>query len=382
MHDPPAPLALVLAGGGARAAYQAGVLRYLARRFPDLQMPILSGVSAGAVNIATLANSTENFADAVERLTSLWSNISIDQVFHTGTFSLGAHLLQWALRLVSGGGRFAPAPRGLVDTAPMRRFFYDAYQTNDGSLPGIARNLEQGRLKAVAITSTNYATGQSVTWVQGEQLTMWERPLRHSLETTLTVENIMASCALPLFFPAIRLDNGWHGDGGVRLLAPLSPALHLGAGSILAISTRCEQPPDEAAQRAACEYPPPAKVIGVLMNAVFLDMLEYDTMTIHRLNALLRGIPEEQRKGLRIVRTLTLRPSCDLEALAAGYEPALPQPFRFLVRSLGTREPESSGLLATLMFTREYAQRLIEAGEQDGERQHDEIARFLDRPAE
>src|SRR5207302_4947033 len=127
----------------------------------------------------------------------------------------------------------------------------------------------------------------------------------------------MASCALPVFFPAIRLDNGWHGDGGVRLLAPLSPPLHLGAGSIIAISTRYHEEPDEVAEPATHDYPPPAKVIGVLMNAVFLDMLEADTLAIWRINELLRGIPEEQRKGLRIVKTLTLRPSCDLQTIAA-----------------------------------------------------------------
>jgi NTE family protein len=370
-------LALALGGGGARAAYQAGVLRSLSQAFPELHVPILTGVSAGAINTAFLANSRGDLRAGVEQVVGLWKTLTVDRIFRSDPVALAGNALRWGVRLIAGGGHLTPPTRGLVNTRPLRRFLSRALETRDGSLRGAADNIRRGRLKAVALTTTNYTTEQSITWAQGKGLTMWERPMRRSVPTSLTIDHVMASCALPLFFPAIKLDGAWHGDGGVCLTAPLSPALHLGADRILAISTRYRQTRPEANKPATNHYPPPATVIGVLLNAVFVDMLDYDALVMQRINALLRGHADERRTGLRVVDLLVLRPSQDLEALAGDYETKLPRFFRYMVRGLGTRETRRPDLLATILFAPEYIRRVIEIGERDGERRLAEIATFL-----
>lgn len=378
LPDGSGKLALVLAGGGARAAYQVGILRSLARNFPDLQFPILTGVSAGAINAAFLANSTEDFPHAVARLTELWTSLTVDQVFRTNFSALGANMLRWAARLATGGAQLTPRTRSLVDTAPLRRFLHDAFGADGGPLTGIDENIRRGRLFAVGITTTSYATGQSSTWVQGDGLVMWERPGRRSRPAKLTVEHVMASCALPLFFPAAQLENAWHGDGGLGMTAPLSPALHLGADRMIAISTRYARSQSEADQPTTVGYPPPATVLGVLLDTVFLDTLDYDAMNIHRINDLLREHPDiGGAGGLRSVELLLQRPSLNLESLAHEFEAELPRSFRFATRGLGTRQTSRADLLATLLFEPGYIRRMIEIGEHDGEARRAEIAAFL-----
>jgi NTE family protein len=191
------------------------------------------------------------------------------------------------------------------------------------------------------------------------------------------VDHIMASAALPLFFPAVRIGDDWHGDGGIRLAAPLSPALHLGAGRIIAISTRYVGSRAEAEAPMTVGYPPPAQVLGVLMNAIFLDVIDQDVLRLERLNRLLRRLPEDQRDGLRIVDLLVLRPSRDLGRLARDYEPRLPRAFRVLTRALGTRQTLSPDALSLVMFQGDYLRRLIELGEEDAEARAEEIDRFI-----
>ena len=205
----------------------------------------------------------------------------------------------------------------------------------------------------------------------------WQRPQRRSVETRLTVDHVMASAALPLLFPAIRLEHCWHGDGGVRLTSPLSPAIHMGARRILAISTRHRRTAGEAADPALEGYPPPAQIAGVLMNAIFLDLLDQDAIHLERTNRLLRHANDAGREDLAHVDLLVLRPSVDLGRLASDFEARLPRGFRFLTRGLGTRETKSSDLLSMLMFQRDYVERLIEIGEADAEAQREEISSLL-----
>jgi len=374
-----AKLALVLGGGGARAAYQAGFLRSLARAYPDLRFPILTGVSAGAINAAHLANSAQDFPQTVERLVELWSGLTIDRVFRTDIASIGAIMARWALRLVSGGGALSPAPRGLVDASPLHRFLKKALNSPDGALRGIDENLRAGRLAAVGITTTHYGSGESVTWAQGRDIPTWRRPGRQSMMTTLAVEHILASCALPLFFPAVQLGNDWHGDGGLRLTAPLSPALHLGAEKMIAISTQYVGPAPEAQPSKPQAYPPPATIIGLLLESVFLDMLDADAQAMRMINQLVADHPRAAERGLRPVELLLIRPSRDLSALANQFERELPPVFRFVTRGLGTRESRRADLLATVLFQPRYIARMIEIGEQDGDRRREEIAAFLAR---
>jgi NTE family protein len=369
-------LALVLTGGGARGAYQVGVLRFLARRFPELQIPVMTGVSAGAINIALLAQHHGTFPQAVEELRAIWSNLTPDQIFRVDAPALLRNMGRWGVKLV-GAGFVEPRARGLVDTEPLRVLLDEILKPVDGELTGIDYNLHRGSLRAVAFGTTNYTTGQSVVWVQGREIETWERPQRRAVATRLGLDHVMASAALPLFFPAVKIGSHWHGDGGIRLTAPLSPALHLGAHKILAITNRHAPSYREAATPAVAGYPPPAQVIGVLYDAVFLDLVDQDAVRMQRMNLLLKKLPPSEHEGMRVVELMVMRPSRDLAALAADYEPKLPRAFRLLTRGLGTRETATPDVLSMVMFQDDYVKRLIALGERDAEARAEEFEAFL-----
>ena len=190
----------------------------------------------------------------------------------------------------------------------------------------------------------------------------------------------MGSAALPFFFPAVRIGDSWHGDGGIRLTAPLSPALHLGAHKIIAVSTRYDRSQAEANQPLIRGYPPPAQVLSILYNAVFLDLIDQDVVRLQRMNWVLRKLPPQERDGMRVVNILVLRPSRDLGKLSRDYESLLPGFFRFMTRGLGTRQTASPDILSLLMFQADYLGRLIELGEADAEARSAEIDTFLGTP--
>jgi len=373
-----ASLALVLGGGGARGAYQVGVLRWMARHYPDLGLPILVGVSAGAVNTTHLAAHGGSLRESVDDLATLWLSLTPDQVFRVDPGSLLANTWHWGTRLVAGGAGHRDGMRGLVDTSPLRQFLLRALAASPGEgIPGIAANLESGRLQALALSATSYTTGLSTTWVQGRDITPWERPLRRTAHAAIGVDHVMASSALPLLFPAAPVGNEWYGDGGIRLTAPLSPALHLGASRILTVATRYDRSRAEAEVPAVRGYPPPAQVLSVLYNAIFLDLVDQDVVRLERMNEVLRRMPIEARQGLRVVEILVVRPSRDLGRLASEYEPRLPWAFRFLTRGLGTRRTASPDILSLMMFQADYLDRLISLGDADAERNAERIDRFL-----
>lgn len=373
-------LALVLTGGGARGAYQVGLLRYLARTYPNLRIPIQTGVSAGAINTALLAQHHGTFKQAVDELAGLWAELMPEKIFRVDMASLVGNIGRWGLRLTSGGITDART-RALVDTAPLRQFLEESLAPVHGELTGIDYNLQRGNLHAVAISTTDYTTGQSVIWTQGREIETWERPGRISRQCRITVDHIMASAALPLFFPAVQIGPHWYGDGGIRLTAPLSPALHLGASKILTVSTRYDRTRGEASRPDIAGYPPPAQVIGLLLDAIFLELVDQDVARMERMNEVLRRIPAERREGMRIVEVLVMRPSKDLARIAAEYEPRLPRGFRLLTRGLGTRETRSPDVLSMIMFQDDYAKRLMALGESDAERRADEIDRFINGDA-
>ena len=373
-------LALVLGGGGARGAYQAGVLRGIARRFPELTFPILFGISAGAVNTIHLAAHQGTALQSADDLAALWLALTPDRVFDVSARRLLGNTFSWARRLMSGGSaKQSERQGGMVDTDPLRRFLGQALDRDaEGGLPGIARNIERGRLKSVALAATSYTTGQSVTWVEGRDIDCWQRPQRRTETARLTIEHVMASSALPMLFPAVKVGTEWFGDGGVRLTAPLSPALHLGASRMLTISTRYQRSEIEARAHATTAYPPPAQVLGVLYNAIFLDLIDEDILRLRRVNDLLERLPVEQRGSMRIVDILVLRPSQDLGKLAAQFEPKLPGMLRYLTRGLGTRKTTSLDFISLILFQADYIKRLIELGEEDAERQRTTIDAFLE----
>jgi len=370
-------IALVMSGGGARAAYQVGFLRALARRIPDFAPPILTGVSAGAINAAYIAGRTGSFVATVESLTQLWSTLTVDQVFHVDALRLVGRVLRTGAKLSAGGAIRERRPYSLVDTRPLRRFLGIALHGDDGVLPGIEQNLALGRLRALAITASSYSSGQSVTFVQGRNAPAWERADRRSVPTTMRVDHVMASSALPLFFPAIAVDGQYYGDGGIRLTAPLSPAVHLGASRIITISTRYSRTPEEAAQLVTEDYPPIAQMLGALFNAVFLDLVDADALALERINEMIERLPPERRGELRRVELLQLRPSQDLGKLASEFEAELPGAFRYFTRGLGTQQTRTNDVLSMVMFQPNYLSRLIELGEADAEARAREIEAFV-----
>ncbi len=377
----PGRLAIVMSGGGALAAYQVGVLQTLAKHQPELALDILTGVSAGAINAAHLAGHPGSFAAATDALGGLWLGLSVDRVFRTDWLSLFKSVLRSGFQLASGGRRVSRRPRGMVDTEPLRRFLYGALAAEPagGVFSGIGENLARGKLRAVAVTTSSYSAGTSVTWVEGQQIEPWRRSHRVGVSCRLTVEHVMASTSLPLLFPSVVLDEEWHGDGGIRESAPLSPAVHLGARRILAISTRHRSGAGAAANTPMIDgYPPPAQIAGSLINALFLDLLDADALRLERINELLARAPEDRRDGLQPVQLLLMRPSQDLGALANDYEPRLPRGFRFLTRGLGTRQTRSNDFLSLVMFQPDYLQHLIELGRADAEKRLDELLAFTE----
>ena len=370
-------LALVLSGGGARAAYQVGFLRCLTKKFPDLDIPIITGVSAGAINAAFLANYQGTFAEAVEELSNLWFGLTVDQVFCVDTWKLLKNVFRWGVRLSSGGIQKESSARSLLDSTPLRELLQRTLEPEGNVISGIRKNLQNGKIKALAITGTNYATGQAITWVQGEEIRTWKRPWRRSITSEITIDNIMASAALPLIFPAVKVGNAWYGDGDIRQSTPLSPAIYLGANRILAISTRYGRSIAEANIPACTGYPPPAQIAGVLLNSIFLDALDQDVRTLEHTNQLLEHISEEQHVDRHIIDFFVMRPSKDLGELAGRFEQELPYMFRYLSRGLGTHDTKSPDWLSMVMFDRKYVGHLVKLGEIDAEKRTTEISELI-----
>lgn len=368
----PEQYGLLLSGGGARAAYQAGVLRYIADHFPDTEFDALTGVSAGAINTAYLSNSYGPFSYCVNELVHGWTDIRAENVFEpesSFSFIRGLMFRRDDDRDWSG--------RALLDTAPLRRFLSEQLDAPDGALTGISRKIAEERLKAVSVVTTNYATGQTVTWVQGRDIGRWERPDRIGISTTLTVDHIMASASLPLLFPAIRIDDAYYGDGGIRLSAPLAPLVHLGCTRVMVISTRYQRTRAEADAPVTTGYPPTSQIFGVLMNAIFLDALDQDARTMDRINVLLDELPARKHHGLRPIRLLVIRPSIDIGRLAGEYEADLDGALGVVFSGLEGDSPRTPDWLSMMLFEPNYVTRLLELGYDDARRQRTEIETFL-----
>ncbi|HSP14583.1 MAG TPA: patatin-like phospholipase family protein [Thermoanaerobaculia bacterium] len=368
-------LAVMLTGGGARAAYQVGLLLGLARHYPNLKFQIVTGVSAGAINAAFLAAHTGSLAQKARDLEQVWCELEWSSIWS----------FDWrrALPFHSAFTSIFPKhrwtkPQGAVDTAPLARLLYRVMDARPGQpIRGIAENLERGDLHAVAVNTLDYSTGQSVRWVQGHHDDTFEGPNRRSVATHLTVEHILASCALPFFFPAVQIGSQWHGDGGIRLAAPLSPALHLGARRVIAMSTGYQRTDAEASTPVVRGYPPAAQILGQLMNAIFLDVIDEDVVRMERMNDIITKLDARERDGLKAIDLLVLRPSEDLGKLATAYEKYLPRYMKLFTRALGAKQTESPDFISLLMFEPRYTRELIDIGKADVDSRIDEIHGFL-----
>lgn len=367
---------LVLSGGGARAAYQAGVMRYLADGFSGFDFSIMTGVSAGSLNVSILANDTDGLVSSVNHLVECWETLTIDRVYEVES---GLEFFWNALRKSDPEQPGEILPRsGLVHTEPLRQFLMEKLKAPDGRLSGVSRNIESGRLTACAFVTTNYGTGQTVTWVEGRDVAGWQRPNRMSVNVPLRVEHIMASSSLPFLFPAVNIDDAWYGDGGIRLSDPLSPAIHLGADRILAISTRYDRSREEASDSAVTGYPPAAQIFGLLLNAIFLDLLDQDALNMARINRLLKSLPPWKRQGMRRIDLLVIRPSVDLGRLSGEYQNDLSGPLGMLAKALGSKDTKSPDWLSMLLFDPAYSTRLMEIGYEDARKQKESLERFTD----
>lgn len=371
---PASAFALVMSGGGARAAYQAGVLQYIADHLESPQFEIITGVSAGSINAAQLANDERSFKEAVDHLNSGWANLKADDVYHAAT---SLNVLMNMLRRTSDKDKELLPRAGLVHTEPLAEYLKKILDAPDGRISGIGRNIRNGKLKACALVTTDYSTGQTVTWVEGVPMNGGEKPNRISRNTELKVEHIMASTSLPFLFPAIPINDHWYGDGGIRQAEPLSPAVHLGADKILAISTRYSRTMTEAANPVTLGYPPAAQIFGVLLNAIFLDRLDQDALTLERMNKLVSELAPWDRMGMRKIDLHVIRPSRDLGKLSSEYQHDLQGVLKLIARGLGSKDTESPDWLSMILFDPGYTSKLIEIGYADAGKKRDQLERFL-----
>jgi len=365
---------LVLTGGGARAAYQAGVLkavRDILGKPARNPFPILAGTSAGAINIACLASTADDFSAGVAKLLAFWERMRCDHIYRTDTWSIMKSGALWlaATMLLSRRN-----PVSLLDNAPLR----DLMQENL-HMERIQAHLDSGALYAVCVTASGYTSGQSVSFFQGGSgLEGWERNQRIGAAVSLKVEHLLASAALPFIFPAVKLHREYFGDGSMRQIAPVSPALHLGADRVLIVGSgrqSIEQP-----RARSNVYPSLAQIAGHALNSIFLDSLMVDIERLERINRTLALIPPEARKDsqLRPVKVLFITPSQPLERIAARFVHELPPTVRFILRPTGALNRSGSNLASYLLFEEPFCRALIELGYDDTMRRDAEVRQFFD----
>ena len=366
---------LVLSGGGSRGAYQAGVMRAMTEIMNEgetgLPISVITGVSAGAINAGYLASYWENPLAASASLCDLWSALEAEDVFKTDAFSIGHIAARWIADTALGSFRSEKKARSLLDTSPLHGLLAKHVDAKR-----IAANIEKNHLEAVGITALDYQSSTSITFVQGHPgVQPWDRLRRRSESADISVNHIMSSAALPLFFPPIEMEGKFYGDGSLRNLAPLSPAIHLGADKLLVISVRR---PDSVPDRHQVYEATIGRVLGVIMNAILLDAIEVDMERMSRINNTLSTVPETHRKtlSLRPIQYLWLRPSHDIASLATKYFDRLPPIVRYLIGGLGTAN-ESAELTSYLLFDPEFCGALVDMGYEDGWAQKDDIKRFL-----
>jgi NTE family protein len=369
--------ALVLAGGGARAAYQAGVLRAISDWLPeDMPCPfeVLVGTSAGAINAAALAARSQRLRDGVAALEKVWSNFSVDQVFDVDNVSMVRAGLHWFLSVVSGGW-LLPAPRSLFDTAPLRELL-----KREIPFERIPANVREGPLRALAVATTSYSTGRAVAFFDAPlEIAEWRRVRRDGVRRDIDADVLMATSAIPFIFPAARVDGEYYGDGAMRQLAPLSPAVHLGANRLLVVGTRAEAPASPA-DGSMTTAPSPGHLLGFVLDSVFTDGLSIDLERLHQINTLLVQHPEASQPGRRPIDTLVIQPSEDPTRLARRHLKAMPRSLRRLLRTIGALEARGGLLVSYLLFEAAYTEELMRLGRADALARREEITAFLRGP--
>lgn len=361
--------ALVLSGGGARAAYQVGVLQALANIVPDDQpnpFPIICGTSAGALNALALATHQGSFKESVNALANIWQNLTPGHIYLHGWSDIfkGIALLGYSL-FNEGVGQYRPL--SLLDNAPLWNLLGNTIRFEN-----IDKSIESGKLLAVAVSATGYTSGQSVSFFQGHpDLAGWNRYRRAGVPTRLKLEHLLASSAIPTIFPSVRINREYFGDGALRQLAPISPALHLGAESVFVIGVSGNRKSQHQGRRKFVRHSPSmAQIVGHLFNSAFIDAMEGDLEHMERLNELIALIPEDKRLAagleLRAVENRVISPSRPLDNIAGRNIRYLPKSLRFFLRAIGATAKSGGATAASyLLFVNEFIGELIELGYQD-----------------
>lgn len=384
-------IGLLLTGGGARAAYQVGVLVAIAHALrkrgegQDLSghpFKILCGTSAGALNIATLASHPEGLLPAVLHLERIWSSFRAEQVFVADNIGLASSTGKW-LSALTLGWLSGHTPKALLDTSPLRRLL-----SRELDLSQIDRHLEARDLHAVAVTASSYSSGEHLTFYSAPKaLEPWQRAKRKAIRSLMTIEHLLASSAIPVLFPPVALQvegqTQWFGDGAMRQVAPISPAIHLGAKAILAIGTRSTEQDVATAEHATQTQTQPslAQIGGHALAGLFLDSLSSDAEQLARTNEVIRLLDPQARtkSGLREVALLQINPSEALEPIALSFRLHLPWMLRKLFGRVGATEERGAVLLSYLLFEQGFTNALIELGKRDAHAMMDTILAFIDR---
>lgn len=365
--------ALILSGGGARGAYQAGVLKGLSEILPEKKrtpFQIISGVSAGAINSVKLASEMESFANAIERMTFLWSQMTPDQVFKTDFLSMNRLSL----------GLFGSGPKGfdaLLDTSPLSQLI-----ANNCDFSNIKKNIDAGLLESLIITSNNYSSGAAISFIQSSSSRLtWNESRRIAQLSEINVDHIMASSAIPMLFPAIKIGSQYYGDGCVRNNTPCSPAIRMGADKLFVVGVRTQLHAETAArpdQNSAPTKPSVIAILNTLLNAVLLDSVEQDVHRIQRINQLidLTGYQETKNKGFKKIPALCISPSQDLGEIARQHAHRLPRLIRMTISAFGSLD-EASEILSYLLFDPHFCRKAIEMGYNDAMDSRSQIEEFF-----
>jgi len=365
--------ALILPGGGARGAYQVGVLKAIHELLADDRnpFPIICGTSAGAINAAVLASHAHEFSTGVERLEQFWRSMYCARVYRTDAWSVFKSGMRFALTFLSAG-LLKTNPRAFLDNTPLRQFLHSTLR-----LEGIQTALDSGALRGVAVTASGYTSASATSYFQAQEgIGEWQRTRRKGVAARLNVHHLLASASLPILFPAERIGNEYFGDGGMRMVAPLSPAIHLGANRIMVIGTRDEKP--DLPPESPADYPSAGEIGGYLMDTIFMDRLNADLARLKRINKTMELVPEEKRQqtGLINIDSLVIKPSKDLRYVTQDHARAIPLSVQILLRTLGGWGRDWR-MASYLLFESAYCGELIDLGYADGLNAEQDILRFM-----